>query len=144
MRAELSNACGLCSLTIGQMFSAKAKQFFAIDSLDSWALCPSPGELEHDTKTLSPGSQGRPCNTLPQPTRWIFTYDHHLSNRRHRRKTQLCKSLITNAWSWTVHAFLVYCIALRISPKSGSAVYFSTVTNIYPHAAHALLHPTKN
>lgn len=33
---------------------------------------------------------------------------------------------------------LMYCVALTISLKSLNAVYFSTVTNIYLHAAHAL------
>lgn len=119
----------------------------AIGSLDSWALCPSPGELMGTRarhRDLFSWMSRETMQHLTTAHKMDFTHDHHLSNIRHRRKTQLCKSLITNAWSWTLDAFLVYCIALRISPKSASAVDFSAVTNIYPHAAHALLHPTKN
>lgn len=39
---------------------------------------------------------------------------------------------------WTPHAFVIYCIALRISLESPSAVYFSAVTNIHTHVACAL------
>lgn len=147
MRAELSNACGLCSLTIGQMFSAKAKLFFIFCCCHwlSWLLSVMPESRgtrarHRDSFSWMPRETTRHLATAHKMD---FTHDHRLSNRRHRRKSQLCKSLITNAWSWTLHAFFLCCIALRISPKSASAVDFSAVTNIHPHAAHALLHPTR-
>lgn len=49
-------------------------------------------------------------------------------------------------WKWfldtsCICVVLMYCVALTISLKSLNAVYFSTVTNIYRHAAHALFCP---
>lgn len=46
-------------------------------------------------------------------------------------------------WKWfldtsCICVVLMYLVALTISLKSQNAVYFSTVTNIYRHAAHAL------
>lgn len=45
---------------------------------------------------------------------------------------------------WTPHALVMYCIALRITLKSQSAVYFNAVNKIYPHATHAQFHPAQN
>lgn len=42
---------------------------------------------------------------------------------------------------WTLLAFVMDCIAFRISPKSRSAVHFSAVTNIYLDPAHAPFGP---
>lgn len=44
----------------------------------------------------------------------------------------------------SLHAFVMYCVALRIRLKSASAVCFSATTSIYPHAACALLMPPQS
>lgn len=44
----------------------------------------------------------------------------------------------------SLHAFVMYCVALRIRLKSASAVCFSATTSIYPHAACALLMPLQS
>lgn len=44
----------------------------------------------------------------------------------------------------SLHAFVMYCVALRICLKSANAVCVSATTSIYPHAACALLIPPQS